>query len=75
LQRPLPASIAPGRTLTQTDVEGLKGLLLTRDGWIKQYQHRELELGRERASVGAYAGSLLGKLSRRIVGRIKRLFT
>lgn len=73
VQRPLPAAIAPGHTLTQADVDGLKRLLLTRDGWIKQYQHRELELGRERASIGAYVGSLLGKLSRRIVGRIKRL--
>jgi hypothetical protein len=74
VQRPLPASIAPGHTLTPADVERLKRLLMARDQWIKQYQKRELELGRERASIAAYVGSMLGKLKRRIVGRIKRLF-
>ncbi|HEV2212549.1 MAG TPA: 2OG-Fe(II) oxygenase, partial [Gammaproteobacteria bacterium] len=73
VQRPLPAEIQPGRSLTPDDVEGLKRLLRVRDGWIQHYQRRELELGRERASIAAYAANMLGKLKRRITAQFKRL--
>lgn len=74
VQRPLPAKIAPGYTMTVDDVDEIKRLLISRDGWIRRYQERELELGRERASIPVYMAVLLGKLARRITGRIKRLF-
>ena len=75
VQRPLPARIAAGHTLSQGDVDEIKRLLIFRDGWISIYQQRELELGRERQSLGAYAGSMLKKLGRRITGGAKRLFS
>ena len=75
VQRPLPAKMAPGHTLTRDDVDEIKRLLIFRDGWIRQYQERELELGRERASILVYMGVLLGKLGRRILGYLKRPFT
>ena len=74
VQRPLPARIAAGHTLTREDVEEVKRLLIHRDGWILRYQQRELELGRERASVAAYAHSMLMKLWRRLYGSVQRLF-
>lgn len=73
VQRPLPPEIKPGRGLSQEDVEGLKRLLKVRDGWIRYYQNRELELGRERASIAAYLTSILGKLKRRITAQFRRL--
>lgn len=73
VQRPLPPEIKPGRSLSQEDVEGLKRLLKVRDGWIRYYQNRELELGRERASIAAYLTSILGKLKRRITAQFSRL--
>lgn len=74
VQRPLPAQMAPGHVLTAADVEELTRLLKNRDGWIRLYQRRELELGRERASVGAFLASMSGKLWRRITGRLHRMF-
>jgi hypothetical protein len=73
VQRPLPARLAAGHTLTAEDVDELRRLLIFRDGWIKHYQQRELELGRERASVGAYLGSMLAKAKRRLHGSLQRL--
>ncbi|HEU5398036.1 MAG TPA: 2OG-Fe(II) oxygenase [Gammaproteobacteria bacterium] len=73
VQRPLPPEIQPGRSLSREDVEGLKRLLKVRDGWIRHYQNRELELGRERASVAAYVASMLGKLKRYVISEFKRL--
>jgi hypothetical protein len=75
VQRPLPAHIAPGRVLTAEDSTELKRLLRARDGWIRQYQRRELELGRERASVVAFLRIMSGRVARRFTGRIKRWFT
>jgi hypothetical protein len=75
VQRPLPANIAAGRVLAPEDLAVIKRLLAARDGWIKQYQRRELELGRERASVTAYLRIMSGRAWRRVMGRIKRLFT
>jgi hypothetical protein len=75
VQRPLPKHIVPGRTLTAEDLADIKRLLEARDGWIKQYQRRELELGRERASVAAFLRIMSARVLRRVTGRIKRLFT
>jgi len=75
VQRPLPGRIAPGHTLTRDDVDEIKRLLIFRDGWIRRYQERELELGRERQSILSFTGSLLAKLNRRIAGNLKRLFS
>ena len=72
VQRPLLPEIQPGRSLNREDVEGLKRLLKVRDGWIQHYQRQELELGRERASVAAYAWSMLRKLRRRIANGFRR---
>ena len=74
VQRPLSTRIVPGHTLAQEDVAEIRRLLAARDSWIKQYQKRELELGRERASVAAYVVSMLGKLRRRAVGQVRRWF-
>lgn len=74
VQRPLPKRIVTGRTLTAEDVDEIKRLLIFRDGWIKQYQKRELQLGRERASIAAYAGTLIRNLWRRFTGRVRRWF-
>jgi 2-oxoglutarate-Fe(II)-dependent oxygenase superfamily protein len=75
VQRPLPKHIVPGRALTAEDLADIKRLLVVRDGWIKQYQRRELELGRERASVAAFLRIMSARVLRRVTGRIKRLFT
>jgi len=75
VQRPLPAQIVPGHVLSVEDTAEIERLLKARDGWIKQYQRRELELGRERASVGAFIAIMSGRVWRRVIGRIKRLFT
>jgi hypothetical protein len=75
VQRPLPARIAPGHVLSAEDTAEIKRLLKARDGWIKQYQRRELELGRERASMGAFITIMSARLWRRVKGRIQRLFT
>lgn len=74
VQRPLPAEMQPGRVLSREDVDELKRLLRHRDGWIAQYQQRELQLGREQASLGAYLGSLLRKAGRRLSSRFGSLF-
>ncbi len=42
VQRPLPERIAAGYTLTAEDVDGLRRLLVRRDGWIEAYQRMEL---------------------------------
>jgi hypothetical protein len=75
VQRPLPGHLVPGRVLSAEDVTDIKRLLAARDGWIRQYQRRELELGRERASLSAFLRIMSARALRRITGRIKRLFT
>jgi hypothetical protein len=75
VQRPLPTRFTSGYTLAQADAEELKRLLQSRDGWIKYYQDTELRLGKERASVGAYVSSMLGKGLRRLRGAWQRAFS
>ena len=73
VQRPLPPEIKAGRVLTGADVEEIKRLLTRRDGWIKQYQERELQFGRERASLGALLRTLFKGAGRRATARLKIL--
>jgi hypothetical protein len=47
VQRPLPAHMKEGRTLSAEDVMELQRLLLRRDRWIEFYQKAELEKSRD----------------------------
>ena len=46
VQRPLPPHLKAGYTLTGEDAEGLRNLLIRRDGWIEAYHGMELEKNR-----------------------------
>jgi hypothetical protein len=61
VQRPLPAQIAPGRTLTEQDVADLARLLRRRDDWVEYYHRMELDKNREMANLrGAIAHLMTG---------------
>ncbi len=47
VQRPLAKHITEGHTLMAQDVVNIQWLLTVRDGWIKAYQHMEVEKNRE----------------------------
>ena len=55
VQRPLPAHIREGHTLTADDVAELQRLLIRRDRWIELYQNMELTKNRDLAESAAYA--------------------
>lgn len=78
VQRPLPARLAPGHTLTQEDVAEVKRLLKFRDGWIQEYQRQELERGRNHARLPVFimraVGRALRNRARRAYGRVAGLF-
>jgi hypothetical protein len=59
VQRPLPASIAEGRTLTEADVTELKSLLKRRDDWLQMYQKMELAKNRELADKNRAIADLM----------------
>jgi hypothetical protein len=58
VQRPMPARLVPGHTLTAEDVRQLEELLTRRDRWIEFYQKKELEFSRQIQDLSAYARHL-----------------
>jgi hypothetical protein len=58
VQRPMPARLAPGHTLTPEDVSQLEELFTRRDRWIEFYQKKELEFSRQIQDLSAYARHL-----------------
>jgi Rps23 Pro-64 3,4-dihydroxylase Tpa1-like proline 4-hydroxylase len=72
VQRPLPAHIRPGYTLTPEDIIAINELLARRDGWIEHYQTTELR-------VSAHSGELQARIqqlssNQRTVGWLSRLW-
>jgi len=59
VQRPLPAHIGAGRTLTAEDVKELKELLKRRDHWVQIYQKMELQKNREIADKNRTMADLM----------------
>jgi hypothetical protein len=74
VQRPLPPELKAGHTLTGADLEELNRLLTRRDGWIRQYQERELQLGWERITLGARLRTISRGIGQRLAARLKSLF-
>ena len=50
-QRPLPAHLRPGHTLTDADVNEMLGLMARRDNYVRFLYHRELEFSKTLSMV------------------------
>ena len=59
MQRPLPADLAEGHTLSGQELAELRQLILKRDHWIKFYQDQELRFSRESTTAADYIRELL----------------
>ena len=58
VQRPLPATLAPGHTLTAADVKQLEEIIARRDHWIEFYHRKELEFSRQIQDLIGYTRHL-----------------
>ncbi|MFM2124812.1 MAG: hypothetical protein RL328_1263, partial [Acidobacteriota bacterium] len=72
VQRPLPAQIREGYTLTSDDVAELKRLLIRRDRWIELYQNMELTKNRDLAESAAYTDLLTKRAQVPFTGYVLR---
>jgi|SRR5579871_1717426 len=70
VQRPVPAHMVAGHTLTEGDVDALRRLLTRRDGWIESYQNLELEKNRELAERAAYIEEITRRIRAPLTGYI-----
>ncbi len=70
VQRPMPAQIAAGRTLTDEDALQLQSLLARRDGWIEYYQKLELQKNADLAELAAHIESLRRRLRAPLTGYV-----
>lgn len=62
VQRPLPAQLVPGRSLSAEDIGEVEALLTRRDEWIEFYQRKELEDSRTIEERSRWAHGLEGEL-------------
>jgi hypothetical protein len=58
VQRPMPARLTPGYTLTREDVSQLEELLTRRDNWIEFYHRKELTDSKRIQDLTAYVQHL-----------------
>ncbi len=58
VQRPLPAHIRPGHTLSEADYAELRNLLDRRDSWIGHYQRTELKVSAQMGEFHERLGQL-----------------
>ncbi len=70
VQRPLPAHLKAGHTLTEADVFELKSLFTRRDRWIELYQKMELDKNRTIAQHGSYIALLKSNLRLPVTGYV-----
>lgn len=68
IQRPLPPSVHPGHTLTQSDVSTIQGLIGKRDTWLQFYQNLELRLNGEIGGLKHYLSEILSAVRPQTVG-------
>jgi hypothetical protein len=72
VQRPLPAHIRSGYTLTSEDAAELRALLIRRDRWIELYQNMELTKNRDIAEMEAYIARLRSQSGIPLTGYVLR---
>lgn len=71
-QRPLPRDLAPGHVLSGDDVGRLRGLLKSRDQWLRLYQKHEIRTSGERLAIAGQIAELRACLRLPVQGYVSQ---